>query len=353
MSSLTLRACRALACLVGGVFLLAACGRTEAPRLHASQLLAMGTLVEVSIWGGSDERAAAVTTLLEQRLRRVQDDFHPTRPGGLTTVNEALAEGRPVAVSEEMAALIRRGQHFEQASEGLFNPAIGGLIALWGFQDDDPPSGPPPADAAIDAIRRQHPALSRLRLTDGRLQSETAAVQLDFGAFAKGYAIDQAIAILRQQGVHDAIVNAGGDLRVIGRHGDRSWRVGIRRPDGKGIIASVALSGDESIVTSGSYERYFDYQGKRYHHIIDPRTGYPAQGLLSVTVLAADAQTADAAATALFVAGSEDWPRIARQLGVDQVMLIDEQGKIYLTPEMSRRIRFTASPAPDPVIIKP
>ncbi len=340
-------------CTLIGVLLLSACSRPEESRLHAAQLLAMGTLVEVSIWGTSDEHAAAVTAQIEQRLRRVEDDFHPTRPGGLKTVNVALAAGRAVAVNDEMADLILRAQHFEEASQGLFNPAIGKLIALWGFQDEEPAKGPPPSANEIQSISDQHPAMSRLQLKNGLLTSHSRAVQLDFGAFAKGYAIDQAVAILRRQGIHDAIVNAGGDLRVIGRHGDRSWRVGIRQPDGHGIIASLALGGDESIVTSGSYERYFDYQGRRYHHIIDPRTGYPAQGLVSVTVLAADAQTADAAATALFVAGKDDWPLIARRMAVDQVMLIDEQGKVYLTREMARRIRFEIKPEPVPVIIKP
>jgi len=168
------------------------------------------------------------------------------------------------------------------------------------------------------------------------------------GAMAKGVAVDRAIDYLKSLGINNAIVNAGGDLKAIGRHGERPWHVGIRDPrkncgqqnQADCIIAELDVNDDEAVFTSGDYERFFEYQGKRYHHIIDPRSGYPANKSTSVTVIHHDAGTADAAATALFIAGPEQWPEIARDMGIKYVMLVDKQGRIYMTPAMAARIKL-------------
>ncbi|RLA35603.1 MAG: FAD:protein FMN transferase, partial [Gammaproteobacteria bacterium] len=163
-------------------------------------------------------------------------------------------------------------------------------------------------------------------------------------ASAKGYGADSAIGRLRDLGITDALVNARGYLPVIGRRGDRPWRVGVRAPDG-GLLAAIEVTNGESVFTSGTYERQFEHAGVRYHHIIDPRTGYPARGLSSVTLIGRDGAEADAAATALLVAGA-NWPRTARTLGVEAVLAIDEQGGLQATPAMARRLQFQDEPPP-------
>ena len=165
-------------------------------------------------------------------------------------------------------------------------------------------------------------------------------MQLDFGGIAKGYAVDLTIARLRELGINNAIVNAGGDLRAMGSHGDRPWRVAVRKPGG-GNIGSVQVDGDEAIFTSGNYERFRQDQTERYPHIIDPGTGWPAKDIASVTVITDEGLLADAAATALVVAGLEAWPEVARSLNLNQVAVVDENGAVYLTPEMEQRIQFT------------
>ena len=160
------------------------------------------------------------------------------------------------------------------------------------------------------------------------------------GAFAKGYAIDLAIAYLRSWGIENTGINAGGDLRVIGQHGDRPWRIGIRHPREDGVISWLDAEANESIFTSGDYERFYIHAGKRYHHILDPRTGYPAKGTASVTVIHDNAGIADAAATALFIAGPDRWWDIARSMGIHYVMLIDTRGNIHMNPAMAERINF-------------
>jgi thiamine biosynthesis lipoprotein len=188
-----------------------------------------------------------------------------------------------------------------------------------------------------------------IHIENNVLRSDNPMVKLGFGGFAKGTAVDTAIEALKQQGIQNAIINIGGDLRAIGRHGDRPWRIGIRHPRQEGqMLASIAINDDESVFTSGDYERYFTYEGQRYPHILDPRTGYPARDNISVTVVHRQAALADAAATALVVAGDK-WPEIAASLGVDHVMLMRADGQIEMTPAMTEQVRLS-NPAIEPVI---
>ena len=146
------------------------------------------------------------------------------------------------------------------------------------------------------------------------------------------------------------MINAGGDIKVIGKHGDRPWHIGIRHPRKKdSVLAGIDLLPNESIFTSGDYERYFIYKGVRYHHIIDPRTGYPATKSMSVTVIHPNAALADAAATALFVAGPEEWHEIAQSMGIKYVLLVDAKGNVHMNPAMQKRISFIEKP--DNIII--
>ena len=332
--------------------LLGACGGPKEETAYKRQLFAMGTVIEVSLWGVDEARAAEAVRAVEAVLNDAHVRWHAWEPGELTRLNAALGEGRGAEVSAETAAALRRAQELATASGQLFNPAIGRLVGLWGFHSSEPPLGPPPPRDAIVALIEAAPGMDGLRIEDGRVEGDDPAVQLDLGAFAKGYAVDRAIEALRALGIDNAIVNAGGDLRAIGSHGERPWRIGIRQPASQGgIFASIETHGDESVFTSGNYERYFDHEGRRYHHILDPRTGYPAQHTLSVTVIHGEAAAADAAATALFVAGPGEWAPLARRMGISQVMLIDADMKVYMSPEMARRVRFEAQPAPETIIV--
>ena len=135
-------------------------------------------------------------------------------------------------------------------------------------------------------------------------------------------------------GIDNAIVNAGGDLRAMGTHGDRPWRVAVRKPGG-GMVGSVQVRGDEAIFTSGNYERFRQDQTQRYPHILDPATGWPASDIASVTIITDEGILADAAATALVVAGLDEWADVARALKLQQVAIVDEDGAVFMTVEMA------------------
>jgi thiamine biosynthesis lipoprotein len=339
------------ALLLLALLLLTGCQR--APELYQDRLLAFGTLVEISLYGVTPEQGRAASERLQQQFQAQQQAWNPWQPGALAAVNAALAAGGEATIDAQLAQLIERGQALAALSGDRFNPAIGGLIELWGFHLADsalPSAAPEPR--AVTQILAQQPRMADLRLEGLKVSSRNPAVQLDFGAFAKGYAVDLALDTLREMGVENALVNAGGDLRTLGRPGARRWRIGIRNPREAGVLASLEVDGGESVFTSGDYERFFEHDGRRYHHILDPATGYPAGGVRSVTVVHQDAMTADAAATALFVAGPQAWPEVARAMGVNDVMLIDEQGRAYMTPTMAERIQLERQPAP-PILIRP
>ena len=319
---------------------------TQQAQLHQQQFLVFGTLVDISIWGADKQQAQLAIAQITTDLEKMHNEWHAWHDSPLTRLNKALASGKLATVPPSIIPLVQKSIALSTSSGGLFNPAIGKLINLWGFQQDDSPTPHPPNDSKIKDLTTLQPKMQDLTLVQNQLQSRNSNVQLDFGAIAKGHAVDLAIEKLRALGIHNAIVNAGGNLRVIGRHGNRPWRIGIRNPRGAGVLASVEALGDESMLTSGDYERFFEYKGKRYHHIIDPRTGDPASGFTSVTVIYHDAATADAASTALFVAGPQRWSEVAKKMGIQHIMLVDDKGHITITPAMAERVRFELNPAP-------
>ncbi len=321
------------------LLLLAAC-QQEQEQEHSASFLVFGTIVEVKLWGVSDEQSEQSFGELQQMFQGMHRDWHAWEPGRLTQINLDLATGQVATADDDIVAMLQQSQVLEQETGGRFNPAIGALIRLWGFHTSDYPIiGPAPAQTQISAILEQQPSSQDIHIDGLQLRSGNRAVQLDFGGIAKGYAVDLAIARLRELGITSAIVNAGGDLRAMGQHGKRLWRVAIRNPGG-GNIGTLEVRGDEAVFTSGNYERYRQDQQTRYPHILDPRTGWPAQDIASVTVIAAEGLLADAAATALVVAGLDGWPTVARALALHKVAVVDGSGTVFLTAAMENRIQL-------------
>lgn len=329
----------------------AACTSQQEP-LVRQQFFAFGTLVEVSLYEVQQPLAEQALAAAEADFQRMHQQWHAWHPSELTEVNRRIAEGELATVPPDLLRLITEAKRLSLLSNGLFNPAIGQLVRLWGFQQDNFSATQPPDSKTVYGLLRKRPSMDDLTIDDGTISSRNPAVQLDLGAVAKGFGIDRVIEHLQSLGVRNAIINCGGDLRAIGKHGNRPWRIGIRSPRGAGVLASLELGEDESVFTSGDYERFFESGGKRYHHILDPRTGYPAQQLTSVTVVHRDATTADAAATALFVAGPDDWRSVAQQLGIRYVMLVDRHGTVHMNPAMAARVQFEVDPLPQQEISK-
>ena len=322
--------------------LLSACGDSSDQTRQAT-FYAFGTEIDVSLYGVDEDAAEQTVSALEGAFDNVNNTWHAWQPSTLTRINEAIAQDQSISVEPEVAAVIEEAALYARQSKDLFNPAAGELFALWGFlQDNWFESHPPPSKEKIQAWLASAPSMSDIHISDDLvLTSDNTHVRLGFGGFAKGTAIDTAINALKQQGINNAVINIGGDLRAIGRHGDRPWRIGIRHPRQENtMLATIELSDDESVFSSGDYERFFTYEGKRYPHILDPRSGYPARDTISATVLDTSAARADASATAMIVAGN-DWPEIAASLGINHVMIVRADGQIEMTPEMQEHVILT------------
>ena len=320
--------------------LLPAC-HTHKPAVETNETInAFGTLVDVTLIDVPAEHKKAILDRVNDQIDYLHYAFHPWKAGPLGRTNQLLAAAAEFTGNPSVIPLITKAQQLAQESHDLFNPAIGNLVSLWGFHDDFPPQGPPPDAAAIANLVKQNPRMSDVTIKGIRIDNTNPAVSLDLNAIAKGYAVDFVIKTLKAEGIDNALINIGGDLKVLGQHGDRPWHIGIRDPRGDDIIASADVSDGEAMFTSSDTTNYYDYQGKRYHHILDPRTGYPAAQTHSVTVINKDGARADAAATALFVAGPGQWTSIAKDMGVSEVMLIDAQGIIYMTPQMHQRMHL-------------
>ncbi|CAN5198058.1 FAD:protein FMN transferase [soil metagenome] len=324
------------------VLALVACAPRDEPTRF--QFPAFGTLVDIDIYGTDRALANRAAADIESRFLKLHHDWQPWGDGELGAINRAFARGEAVPISSDLARVLDEAMRFSRASNGLFDPGLGGLVRLWGFASDESAPTAPPDPSRIAHLLAGGAGLHHLQVDDARVSSSSELVALDLGGFAKGVAVDRAIARLRAMGVRHAIVNAGGDLRATGRHGDRPWRIGIRHPRSDAVIAELDVLDGESVFTSGDYERYFDYRGRRYHHILDPRTGAPATGAVSVTVLDAQAARADAAATAIFVAGFGGWRPVAAALGVAHVMVVGPDGRIEMTAPMIDRLRLLTQP---------
>ena len=317
--------------------LLASCGK-EKFTIHHNEFLVFGTLVDVTIATPPEQNVDAQTQHVQQLFQQMHKAFHAWEAGELVTLNEALAQGRTTTISDELLQLIQAAIPPAIQSEHLFNPAIGKLIGAWGFHREDWENTPLPDPDWVKLMVASHPTMEDLDIDGHRISSHNRDVELDFGAFAKGYGIELAMNWLKAQGIHNAIINAGGNLRAMGSKGDEPWRIGIAHPRKKTLLGTIEIQGDESLMTSGDYERFYIRDGKRYQHIIDPNTGFPAQGTSAVTVIHSNAGIADAASTALLIAGEKNWERIAKSMGIAYVLLMTEDGRLIMSPKMRNRV---------------
>ncbi len=317
---------------------LAAC---SPPPLYQQQSYVFGTLVEISVYGAPEEEARQAAAAVLTRFDELHRRLHAWQPSELSRLNATLARGEAAHVSPELAAMLRDAQALAAQADDLFNPAIGGLIALWGFHADTPQARVPDAAQIAEWVEKR-PCMADLAITNDTVSSRNPAVQLDLGGYAKGRALDEAVAILKAHGIQNALVNIGGNVIALGRHGDRPWRVGIQHPRRPGTLATLDLFDGEAIGTSGDYQRYFEVAGQRYSHLIDPRTGAPASAIQSVTVLVAGDHAgtrSDALSKPLFIDGPERLASHATHLGVADYLAVDATGQTHISPAMQARLR--------------
>ena len=318
---------------------LAACGKAP---VHHQESFVFGTRVEILVAGLDEVRARPAAAAVLREFDRLHRTYHAWQPSELSDLNSALAEGKALTVSDEMAGLLSDAQRLSALGDGLFDPGIGKLIRLWGFHADDYKAVLPDPDQL--AAWRNHPTgIADLTLDGKRIGSQSRQVAIDLGGYLKGYALDRAAAILREHGVDNALVNIGGNVMALGSKNGTPWSVGIQHPRQPGPLATLQLRDGEAIGTSGDYQRYFELNGKRYCHLLDPRAGEPVTHTRALTVLVTPRPAAgtlsDVASKPLFIAG-ERWPELAARLNVDHVLRVAADGGIEVSATLRERLDF-------------
>ena len=284
----------------------------------------MGTRIYVQVWSEDAAKGNAAIDAVMQDMRRVDDLMSHYKPESqLSQINER-ANREPVPVDKELFDLIKLSTYYSQITEGAFDITYASVGYLYDY-----PKHVHPTEAQIKSAL---PAVNwRNMLLDEAHHSvrfEHPGMRIDLGGIAKGYAVDRGIDILKARGIQHAVVTAGGDSRILGDHMGRPWLVAIRHPDDPSkVVTRIPLS-DSAMSTSGDYERYFDEDGVRYHHIIDPHTGHSASKVRSATILAPTATQTDGMSKTAFVLGPERALEIINRLPEYDAVFVTPQGKI-------------------------
>jgi len=299
---------------------------------HHREAAIMGTRIAVELWHEDpDESAAAIEAVLAEMHRVDALMSHYKPESQLSRINALAAQG-PVAVDPELAGLIDAAAGFSARTGGAFDITYASVGYLYDFRERRHPSDAE-IEAGLGAIDWRHVVVD---LEASTVRFTQSGVRIDLGGIAKGYAVDRGVALLAERGIRHASVTAGGDSRILGDRLGRPWVGAIRHPDDpQRFIARIPLE-DAAVSTSGDYERYFDEDGQRYHHIIDPGTGRSASGLRSVTIIGTNAMETDAISTSVFVLGPERGLALVEQLPELDAVLVRSDGKVLyssgLTP---------------------
>ncbi len=316
------------------VFVLLSLKLLWAVTFYGETRILWGIPVTVLAYGDRDLVFRAVGEAFSE-IGRVGERLSYYLPGSDVSRINRSAGIKPVKVSEETLEVIRTALEVSRITGGAFDPTAGPLIRLWDLR-----RGIVPNRKDIEEVLRKVDYRKVNLDVEGKMVFlEEKGMEIHLGGIIKGYLTDRGIEVLKKSGAVAGLVAVGGDVRVFGRKPDgRLWRIGIKDPRGEGVFAALSLS-DAAVSTSGDYGRFFIKNGKRYHHIIDPRTGYPARGLMSVTVIAPSSAFADALATGLFVLGPERALELLKNLSLEGI-LITSEGKVIITPGIRRNLRL-------------
>lgn len=287
--------------------------------------LVMGTLVEINAFGADEELLSDAIDKAFAEMNRLEALLSSQRADSeISRLSQATGE---FVASPETIALIQLGKQIAMESGGAFDMSLGTVKKLWAIESDRPTV---PSQRQLDAAL-QGIGPDALSVNGNRVSKSLPALQVDLGGIAKGYAVDRALAILRSEGLSSASVNAGGDIALFGERQGRPWRIGIQHPRQLGELLATLELNDRAVVTSGDYERFFEQEGIRYHHIFDPCSGRPARLCQSVTVVAADAASADALATAAFVLGPQAGLQLLEKLPGVEGLIVAADGSVRQT----------------------
>ena len=318
--------------------LLLSCSPSQ-EKLYKETRSSMHTIVSITVSSDSEEKAKAAIDKAFSELERLAKLLNFYSDDSEISAINRYAGNKPVRVSPETTEIIEKALYVSENTEGAFDVTVGPLVRLWDFQKKIIP------DRAIVKEKLKLVGYKNIVIDKGTstVFLKTKGIQIDLGGIVKGYAADKAAEILKQHGIKAGIVAVAGDIKTFGIRPDSSlWNVGIQNPrqqtDKDEILAVVGLS-NTAVSTSGDYQKFFIKDGRRYHHLLNPKTGYPDSECRSVTVIAKDAAFTDAFATGIFVLGAQKGMDVLNRLNLDGV-IIDKDGKIYVTKDLKEKIKW-------------
>lgn len=315
--------------------LLFSCSR---PQRYSLSKMAMGTIVTITADSTSDKKAYEAINQAFETIKHIEEIMSPYIPtSDVAHINNNLQTN----VSNETITVIKLALELSHNTHGLFDITFASAGSLWQLQS---PSFVPPSQGSINQrLKCVGYRYIQLNPKTRTVIKQKPCVTIGLGGIAKGYAIAQAALVLKQCGIQQGIVEAGGDLQVLGDNYGYGYTIGIKHPRQEGIIGTVILHDGQAIATSGDYERYTIYKGKRYHHILDPATGYPAQSdITSVSVITSDPTICDGYATALFIMGTQQAISFCKKNAALNLycIIIDKNLNIYCSKDLLQRVSF-------------
>jgi len=326
------------------LLLVPACSKED--RLYRESRIAMDTITTITIVSPSKEEAQKAIDEGFKEIKRLEHLLNYFSPDSdISRINRS-AGIMPVKVSRDTIEIIKKAIMISEATKGAFNPAMGPVIRLWKFSRQNQASTIPSEEEISKALKLVDYKRIKIDEKTSEVYLDTEGMELDLGGIAKGYAADRAIEVIKEMGIKAALVAVAGDIKGFGlRPNGKPWHIGIqdpRPPEHKpdSVFATLYLK-DKAISTSGDYQRFFIKNGKRYHHIIDPKTGYPAESsTISVSVITDDGFMTDGLSTAMFIFPPEKAITFLESLGVEGV-IVDHNKKVYITKGLKGEIKIT------------
>ena len=322
----------ALLLLTAGLLFLPACTKNDP--VYSTTFTVAGERIHIAITSTSKVRALRIFSQLKEDSLYIEKYWNPQRSGTLRRTNTLLASGKQFSAPPSIIPMIKLSQKYALLSNGKYDAARGKYLYSWGYYNNQG------LETASGESLLPPPRSSDVSINDFRLQTDNPNVMFDFGLLVKGYSLEMFAKSLKENGIYNAIINLGGDFKAVGTRSGEPWNIGIPREDNTGVLATINIAQGASVMTLGSYRAQSASSPLNYP-VFDPATHAPVEHTSSVTVLHRDATLASAAAQAIFVAGPQLWQQTAIEMGVDEVILIDNRGKIHLSTSMHDRLDFT------------
>lgn len=304
---------------------------------HEATTFAMDTIMTLTVY---DENGEQILIDAEQRIRQLERLFSVTIENSEISQLNQNAGISPVSISTDTMQILQAAKDISALTNGCYDMTISPVVKLWGFTED---THHVPSQAELDA---KLPLVDFSKVTlseeDQTAFLENSDMAVDLGGIAKGYTSDAVTDLMRQSGVKSALIWLGGNISALGSKPDGTpWKIAVENPLDSADYVGLLEVTNKSVITSGGYQRYFEQDGKRYHHIIDPATGYPADnGLLSVTIISENGTKADALSTALFVMGLEDALAFWRQSNDFEAVFVTDDGRVIATEGIANQFSF-------------